>query len=100
MAEKQDQGAQGGQKDNPRPDAAAVEDFHTNADTDIRRESLHHTLGPGEAQAAPGSHSHDGGDSALLLSGMTLSGSRGGNVALISVIAALVRLGATDNTTA
>lgn len=85
---------------NPKPDAQVVEDFHTQADTDSRRESLHHTLGPLPTQSAPGDHNHDGGDSALLLLGVTLTGSRGGNVALVSVISALVRLGATDSTTA
>ena len=80
--------------------AEEVEQLHTNADTDIRRESIHHTLGAGASQAAPGDHRHDGGDSALLLEGVTLSGSRGGNVALVSIIQALVKLGATDSTSA
>lgn len=35
-----------------------------------------------------------------LLAGVTLTGSRGGNIALLSVIQALVALGATDSTTA
>lgn len=82
-----------------KPDARIVADFHTNADTDVRRESIHHTIGPGPNQASPGSHRHDGGDSALLLEGVTLTGSKGGNVALASVIQALVRLGAEDATT-
>lgn len=81
------------------PTAEQVETMHTNADTDTRKESLHHTLGPGNNQAAPGNHKHDGGDSEFLLSGVTISGSRGGNVALVSVIQALVKLGATDSTT-
>lgn len=86
--------------DNPKPDAQAVEDFHTNADTDSRAEAIHHSLGPLPTQAAPGDHVHDGGTSPLLLTGVTLSGSRGGNVAMVSIISALVRLGATDSTTA
>jgi hypothetical protein len=90
----------GGLQENPKPSADAVEDFHTNSDLDTRPEAQHHSLGPNSAQAAPGDHMHDGGSSSLLLAGVTLSGSRGGNVALVSVIAALAKLGATDNTTA
>jgi hypothetical protein len=78
------------------PDAIEVDQFHVNADTDIRPESVHHTLGPGNTQGSPGNHIHDGGNSPLILSGFTVSGSRGGNVALVSVISQLVRLGATD----
>lgn len=81
------------------PSAEEVDRFHQNSDVDVRDRSQHHTLGPSPTQAAAGNHRHDGGDSVLLLEGMTLSGSRGGNVALPSIIAALVRLGAQDNTT-
>src|SRR6188768_2019685 len=83
--------------DNPKPDAQHVEDFHTNADTDTRGESLHHTLGPSPTQAAPGDHNHDGGTSGLLLSGMTISGSRASDAYRLSINAILVRLGATDS---
>lgn len=82
-----------------KPTAEQVEVFHTNADTDTRKESLHHTLGSGPAQASPGNHRHDGGDSELLLAGVTLTGSRGASSAMVSIISALVRLGATDSTT-
>lgn len=85
---------------NPKPAANVVDDFHTNSDLDTRPESQHHTLGPGDSQASPGNHQHDGGTSPLLLTGFTISGSRGGNTALPSLIACLVRLGATDSTTA
>lgn len=88
------------QKQNPKPGAAVVADFHTNSDVDIRPESQHHTLGTTNSQAAAGDHTHDGGDSPLLLTGYTLTGSRGGNAAMPSLIAALVRLGATDSTSA
>lgn len=81
------------------PSAEEVERAHTNADTDLRDESIHHTLGAGETQAAPGNHTHDGGDSALLLSGLTISGSRGSDAWRISVNQILVRLGATDSST-
>ena len=81
-------------------DAEVVSQFHTNADTDTRGEAIHHTLGPGASQASAGDHRHRGGDSALLLDGITITGSRGGNVALLGVIQALVALGATDSSTA
>lgn len=81
------------------PAPADVEKFHTNDDTDTRVESHHHTLGPAPTQSSPGDHTHDGGSSSPLLSGVTISGSRGGNVALLSVIQALVKLGATDSST-
>lgn len=85
--------------ENPKPSANTVADFHTNADTDSRPESIHHTLGPNPAQSSPGDHTHDGGSSPLILVGFTLTGSRGGNAAMTSLIACLVRLGATDQTT-
>lgn len=87
-------------KPNEKPEAQVVDDFHTNSDADLRPESLHHTLGPGENQAASGGHRHRGGDSELLLRGLTITGSRGGNAALLSIIGILVDLGATDQSTA
>lgn len=95
----QSQGVDLTKNDQP-PSAEAVERFHTRADTDARRESIHHTLGAGDNQAAPGSHNHRGGDSIQILGGITITGSRGGNIALLSVIQALVALGATDSSTA
>lgn len=81
----------------PKPSSVVVDDFHTNSDLDARPESQHHTLGAGSAQAAPGNHKHDGGDSELLLTGLTITGARGGNTSLPSIIACLVRLGAQDS---
>lgn len=83
----------------PSPPPKVVEDFHKNAAVDTRREDIHHTIGTGPQQAASGDHNHRGGDSVLLLDGVTISGSKAGNVALGSVIAALVQLGAKDTTT-
>ena len=81
--------------------AEDVEKIHANADTDVRRESAHHTIGPRPTQAAAGDHKHDGSDSVLLLSGVTISGSRSSSTSILpSIIAALVRLGATDQSTA
>lgn len=81
------------------PSAEEVRRLHNNSDVDGSDKSQHHTLGPRKGQASPGPHSHDGADSILLLDGVNLTGSRGGNAAITSVIAALVQLGATDATT-
>lgn len=83
-----------------RPNARAVTEFHTNSDVDSHDQAQHHTLGVGVNQAAPGSHTHDGVNSPALLEGMTLSGSRGSSGAMLSIITALVQLGATDETSA
>jgi hypothetical protein len=85
---------------NPKPPPQVVDDFHENSDLDARAESQHHTLGPGPTQASPGNHRHDGGDSALLLEGETISGSRNSDAWRLSVTAILVKLGAIDNSTA
>lgn len=83
------------------PDAKAVEQFHTKADTDAGQQAIHHTLGPKHDQSAAGDHNHQTGSNYTpALKGVTISGAKGGNVALASVIAALVKLGATDTTTA
>lgn len=76
-----------------------VDEFHENSDLDLRAESQHHTLGAGPNQASPGPHKHDGGDSELLLTGMTISGSRASDAYRLSINAILVRLGATDSST-
>lgn len=81
------------------PGADAVDLFHQNADVDVRKESMHHTLGPVGTQASPGDHNHDGGSSALLLEGFTITGSRSDGTALLSVIQTVVRLGAKDSST-
>jgi hypothetical protein len=81
--------------------AEQVEELHKNADTDVRRESMHHTLGPRGTQAAAGDHNHDGSNSSLLLTGVTITGSRASSASITpSLIAALVKLGATDSSTA
>lgn len=81
--------------------AEDVDNLHKKADTDVRRESVHHTLGPRGSQAAAGDHKHDGSDSPLLLSGLTITGSRADSTAIMpSIIAGLVRLGMTDSSTA
>lgn len=78
-------------------DSAAA---HKKSDLDSATYAQHHTLGSSHTQASPGDHAHDGYTSRLILSGVTLTGAKGGNTALASVIAVLVLMGATDNTTA
>lgn len=85
-------------KEDPRPPNDVVEKFHTNASIDTKKSDIHHTLGNKSNQAAAGDHRHNGSDSPLLLEGVVLTGSKGGNAALASVVSALVKLGATDNT--
>lgn len=94
----QGQGVDLTKKDRP-PTAEEVEELHTNADTDARAESIHHTLGSGDTQAARGNHNHRGGDSVQLLAGQTITGSRGSDAWRLSVEAALVALGATSSST-
>ncbi len=89
-----------GADENPKPPSQVVDDFHTNSDTDARAESQHHTLGSNPTQASPGNHTHNGGDSALLLENQFITGSRNSDAWRLSVNAILVRLGATDNSTA
>lgn len=86
--------------ENPKPPAEVVNDFHTYSDVDSRAEAQHHTLGSNATQASPGDHIHDGRDSRLLLDGMAITGSRATDAWRVSVNAILVRLGATDNSTA
>jgi chemotaxis response regulator CheB len=58
------------------------------------------TLGAGNLQASPGDHKHDGTTSKKLMTGITISGSKGGNAALADLITKLAAaLGFTDATT-
>lgn len=82
---------------NPQTDSQgitpeAVAAFHERADTDSGPYAKHHTLGINQGQAADGAHIHDG-KSGKLLSGLaappSVTGSRGGNVALANLLTAL-----------
>jgi hypothetical protein len=86
-------------QDTTRADAKVVTEFHKKDDVDSSQEAHHHTLGPRHDQAAAGDHLHNGTSGRPLLKGTTITGSKGGNAALASVIAALVKLGATDSST-
>ncbi len=82
-----------------RPSANDIREFHVNADTDSTPDALHHTLGPGVNQAASGGHIHDGNDSAFLLEGQTITGTKATAAWASSINALMVRLGATDSST-
>lgn len=87
-------------EEDPTPPTETVELFHQNAQVDTRPEDIHHRLGGGENQAAAGNHKHNGTDSPLLGAGVTLTGAKGGNAAVNSLVAAMVQMfGVTDNTT-
>jgi hypothetical protein len=80
-------------------DPRVIEQLHRRSDLDSSPTAQHHSLGPNGTQAAPGNHSHDGTNSPQLGAGITITGAKGGNAALASVIAAMVQiLGVTDST--
>jgi hypothetical protein len=85
-------------RDTPPPDQVAG--FHARSDLDSSWNAQHHTLGIKHDQASPGDHIHDGKSSRRLMEGQTLTGSKGGNVALANLITKLsATLGFTDSTT-
>jgi hypothetical protein len=82
------------------PDPTAVNNFHSRSDVDSSATAQHHTLGVKHDQASPGDHKHDGRNSRKIMEGITITGSKGGNVALTNLINALsAALGFTDSTT-
>lgn len=79
-----------------------VASFHRNSDLDSHAAAQHHTIGIDRNQASSGNHIHDGVSSRKLGAnrGLTISGSKGGNAALTSVIALLANfVDFEDNTT-
>jgi len=86
--------------DKDSPPALLVGKFHQNSDVDATNLAQHHTLGSYPGQASPGPHTHDGGTSKQLMEGVSITGAKGGNVALGNLITALAAaFGFTDNTT-
>lgn len=82
------------------PTPSEVNEFHSRSDVDSGSTAQHHTLGIKHDQASPGDHKHDGSSSRRLLEGKTLTGSKGGNVALTNLITMLSQsFGFTDSTT-
>lgn len=77
-----------------------VNSIHETDDVDSGTLAHHHTLGFGPGQSSPGNHLHDGTTSKKLMSGVVLTGAKGGNVALANLITALAdAFGFTDSTT-
>lgn len=77
--------------------------LHLRSDVDAARYSQHHTLGHKHNQSSPGDHIHDGASSKKVGDGVniTITGSRGGNDALTSLINELKKvIEIDDNTTA
>lgn len=87
-------------RDTSPADALAVNKFHENDDVDSSQTAHHHTIGLRQDQVSSGAHTHDGKNSRKILKGTTITGSRASGAALVSVIDALEKLGATDNTVA
>ena len=85
-------------KTSPPPEQ--VNKFHARSDVDSSAFAQHHTLGVKHDQASPGDHTHNGEGSRFIMEGVTITGSKGGNAALASLISALSDyLGFTDGTT-
>lgn len=78
-----------------------VNKFHARDDADTSAFAHHHTLGPRRDQASPGNHTHDGKTSIKLGSGLglTLTGSKGSNAALTSLISLLANFIDFEDTT-
>lgn len=72
-------------------DPRVVARFHARDDVDSNQQAHHHTLGIKHDQASAGDHIHDGASSRKIGSGLslTLTGSKGGNVALANLITML-----------
>lgn len=86
--------------DSPGPQQ--VNDFHLKSDKDSSITAQHHSLGARRNQASPGDHIHDGKNCRKLGEGqnLTLTGSKGGNVALANLITMLQNwISFTDSTT-
>lgn len=89
-------------KGNPNPPPRSVAAFHARSDVDSSQFAQHHTIGVKHNQAAAGDHVHDGKSSRKvgLGLGLSISGSKGGNAALASLIAMLQQvIDFVDNTT-
>lgn len=91
------------EKKDPSPNPRQVNFFHTRSDVDSGPTAMHHTLGIGHNQASPRDHVHDGKSSRKVGTGLTLTvtGAKGGNAALGSLLGMLKSvLEFTDSTTA
>jgi hypothetical protein len=80
------------------PTSEAVNKLHSNSDLDTSTNSQHHTLGIGQNQASPGSHTHNGKNSKKIGKGLDVAFPTTANAAysqaqMQSVIDALRDLG-------
>lgn len=86
------------QRTSPPPEEVAR--AHARSDVDSSQTAQHHTLGVRHDQASPGDHKHEGQGSRMIMEGITVSGSKGGNLALADLITKLAAaLGFNDATT-
>lgn len=84
------------------PEPREVNLFHARSDADTSTTAQHHTLGISHNQASSGDHIHDGISTRKLGTGLglTLTGAKGGNVALTNLITLLKNfIEFTDSTT-
>lgn len=84
------------------PEPREVNQFHARSDVDSSVTAQHHTLGVKHDQASPGDHAHDGKGSRKIGTGLalTVTGSKGGNAALASLLTMLKNvIEFTDSTT-
>lgn len=84
------------------PEPREVNLFHARSDVDSKQTAQHHTIGLNHNQTSAGDHNHDGQSSRKLGHGLnlTLTGSKGGNAALASLITMLGNvIEFTDSTT-
>lgn len=81
--------------------ARDVNRIHTKSDVNSSANSQHHTIGTGRNESASGSHNHGGKDSNKIGQGLGLvvTGSRGGNAALNSLLTELAKVVAFTNST-
>lgn len=90
------------EKGKTTPSPQDVNAFHARSDADASQSAQHHSIGIKHNQAAAGDHIHDSKSSRKVgyALGLSISGAKGGNAALASLIAMLGQvMDFTDNTT-
>lgn len=89
------------EKPGDAPTARQVNKFHEKSDLNSGPNSQHHSLGTDRNQSASGAHNHGGKDSKKIGDGMGLvvTGSKGGNAALTSLLTELAKVISFTNST-
>lgn len=90
------------EKKSPAPPPREVGLFHARSDVDSSQQAQHHTVGMKHDQSAAGDHIHDGKSTRKVGYGLnlTVSGAKGGNAALASLLTMLANvIEFTDTTT-